>query len=195
MDRHLPWVADLWSKYFNFVPLWRRDDIMFSYSSAGGGIGAHVDNYDVFLVQGSGKKEWAIENNFVSHDDEKRREVPNVQTRLLSNFKADQKWTLRAGDMLYLPPRVPHQGVCLTDDCVTISVGFRAPSYESLLTAFCAQLVESTSAKTRFLEDSSLVQDFTSRVGVGAISSSVQSHLTNSLGQYVSYIRNLCQYL
>ena len=115
MDRHLPWVADLWSKYFNFVPLWRRDDIMFSYSATGGGIGAHVDNYDVFLVQGSGEKEWAIENSFVSHAEELRREVPNVQTRLLSNFKADQKWTLRPGDMLYLPPRVPHRGAFFND--------------------------------------------------------------------------------
>jgi ribosomal protein L16 Arg81 hydroxylase len=52
VDRHIPRVADLWIQYFDFIPNWRRDDVMVSYSGTGGGIGGHVDNYDVFLVQG-----------------------------------------------------------------------------------------------------------------------------------------------
>ena len=110
VDRHLPWVADLWTDYFNFIPLWRRDDVMVSYSAIGGGIGGHADNYDVFLIQGNGEKEWAIENKFVSHDEELMRELPNSETRLLADFTAGQTWKLKPGDMLYLPPRVPHRG-------------------------------------------------------------------------------------
>ena len=110
VDRHLPWVADLWTDYFNFIPLWRRDDVMVSYSAVGGGIGGHVDNYDVFLIQGNGVKEWAIENKFVTHDEELMRELPNSETRLLADFTAGQTWILKPGDMLYLPPRVPHRG-------------------------------------------------------------------------------------
>lgn len=52
VDRHIPQVADIWHEHFSFMPNWRRDDIMISYSIPGGSIGAHVDNYDVFLVQG-----------------------------------------------------------------------------------------------------------------------------------------------
>lgn len=110
VDRHLPSFADLWEKYFAFIPVWRRDDIMVSYARQGGGIGAHVDNYDVFLLQGRGTRRWSIENNFLSAEEEKNREVPNVQTRLLRDFRTDQSWELSPGDVLYLPPRIPHQG-------------------------------------------------------------------------------------
>jgi 50S ribosomal protein L16 3-hydroxylase len=110
VDRHIPRVADIWQKYFNFIPSWRRDDIMVSYAAPGGGIGAHVDSYDVFLIQGRGKRIWSIENRYISDAEELRREVPNCDTRLISDFQADQEWELNEGDVLYLPPRIPHQG-------------------------------------------------------------------------------------
>jgi 50S ribosomal protein L16 3-hydroxylase len=110
VDRHIPRVADIWQKYFNFIPSWRRDDIMVSYAAPGGGIGAHVDSYDVFLIQGRGKRIWSIENRYISYAEELRREVPNCDTRLISDFQADQEWELNEGDVLYLPPRIPHQG-------------------------------------------------------------------------------------
>jgi 50S ribosomal protein L16 3-hydroxylase len=113
VDRHIPRVADIWQKYFNFIPSWRRDDIMVSYAAPGGGIGAHVDSYDVFLIQGRGKRIWSIENRYISHAEELRREVPNCDTRLISDFRADQEWELNEGDVLYLPPRIPHQGTCM----------------------------------------------------------------------------------
>jgi len=112
VDRHVPAVADMWNA-FDFIPSWRRDDIMISFATPGGGIGAHVDNYDVFLVQGRGTREWSIENSFLSSEEEQRREVPNIDTRLLRDFRADQSWTLQPGDVLYLPPRVPHRGTAL----------------------------------------------------------------------------------
>ena len=109
---------------------------MISYATVGGGIGAHVDNYDVFLIQGRGQREWSIENAFLTQEEELKREVKGAQTRLLEDFRADQKWLLAPGDMLYLPPRVPHMGVSCSSDCTTVSIGFRAPSYRSLMVAF-----------------------------------------------------------
>jgi len=142
VDRHVPAVADIWEA-FDFVPSWRRDDVMISYASRGGGIGAHVDNYDVFLFQGRGTREWSIENSFLSLAQEKSREVPNVDTRLLRDFRADQSWVLQPGDVLYLPPRVPHRGTALGGGCTTVSLGFRAPSYRSMLTALTSHICES----------------------------------------------------
>lgn len=127
VDRHIPRTADIWEEYFSFIPSWRRDDIMISYSMPGGGIGAHVDNYDVFLIQGrsvnifppfvavsnifdSGQREWSIEHSFLSEREEKSREIPRAAVRLLRNFRSDQSWILSPGDMLYLPPRIPHRG-------------------------------------------------------------------------------------
>lgn len=138
VDRHMPKVADLWQSYFPFIPRWRRDDVMISYSTEGGGIGAHVDNYDVFLLQGSGSREWAIEHSYLTDKEEKIREIRNSDTRLLRDFSCDQRWTMAAGDLLYLPPRIPHRGVTLAshEDCTTISFGFRAPNFKTLLTAF-----------------------------------------------------------
>jgi ribosomal protein L16 Arg81 hydroxylase len=141
VDRHIPTVADMWNA-FDFIPSWRRDDIMISFATPGGGIGAHVDNYDVFLVQGRGTREWSIENSFLSSEEERQREVPNIDTRLLRDFRADQSWTLQPGDVLYLPPRVPHRGTALGGGCTTVSLGFRAPSYRSMLTALTSYVCE-----------------------------------------------------
>ena len=102
VDRHIPRVADLWQKYFSFVPTWRRDDIMISYAPSNGGIGAHVDAYDVFLIQGRGTREWSIENKFISAEEEVARKVRNADTKLIRDFKRDQSWVLRTGDMLVL---------------------------------------------------------------------------------------------
>jgi ribosomal protein L16 Arg81 hydroxylase len=175
VDRHVPHIADLWAKHFNFIPTWRRDDVMVSYAREGGGIGAHVDNYDVFLVQGRGTRRWSIENSFLTDADELEREVPDVQTRLLTGFRCDQSWVLEPGDTLYLPPRVPHQGVSLDDNCITVSMGFRAPSYISL----CSAYVEHVCSR---LERSDMYQDpdLELQASVGAVASeAIESVLTS----------------
>lgn len=184
VDRHIPRIADIWHKYFNVVPLWRRDDIMISYAAPGGGIGAHVDNYDVFLIQGKGRREWAIENSFVSGEEEAIREVPNVDTRLLRDFKADQKWVLETGDMLYLPPRIPHRGVSLGDDCVTISLGFRAPSYRSIMTAFCQHVCEKTIPEKAFYSD----PDLQIQQSQALISDTSRKTISNTISKYVNTV-------
>lgn len=155
VDRHIPAIADLWSS-FDFIPAWRRDDIMISYASFGGGIGAHVDNYDVFLLQGRGRREWSIENSFLTREEEEAREVPNIETRLLRDFQADQTWTLRPGDVLYLPPRIPHRGTALDGGCTTVSFGYRAPSYRSMLTALTSHVCERSLPENYFYSDPDL---------------------------------------
>ena len=105
---------------FSFLPQARLDDVMVSFAAPGGGVGAHYDGYDVFLVQGSGRRVWRIER--------KRRfaELPGAPLRLIADFAPQEEYLLEAGDMLYLPPGWGHEGVAL-DASLTYSVGFRAP--------------------------------------------------------------------
>jgi 50S ribosomal protein L16 3-hydroxylase len=123
VDRFVPAVHALLDD-FSFVPFWRMDDVMISYAVEGGNVGAHVDNFDVFLVQAHGKREWMIEDRPVLKDDF----VPNLPIRLLKKFRPTHRWVLEPGDILYLPPRFPHHGIARDGDCMTISVGFRSPS-------------------------------------------------------------------
>ena len=106
---------------FNFIPNARIDDLMVSYAVKGGGVGPHFDSYDVFLLQGEGERRWQISA---------QRDlslVPDHALKIMANFKAEQEWVLKTGDMLYLPPGYAHHGVAETN-CVTWSIGFRAPS-------------------------------------------------------------------
>ena len=187
VDRHIPSITDLWQKYFNFIPSWRRDDIMVSYAALGGGIGAHVDNYDVFLIQGRGKREWAIENAFVSAEEELAREVPNVDTRLLKGFIPDQVWELQAGDVLYLPPRIPHRGVSLGGNCTTVSMGFRSPAHRSMVTALCDYICQNTIPEKLMYADPTLqLQSSTGMIGNDArecIRKDLRSHIMDCLDE------------
>ncbi|CAM9796798.1 unnamed protein product [Heterosigma akashiwo] len=137
VSRHIPEVSDLLHHpAFSFAPTWRMDDIMISYAPKDGSIGAHVDNYDVFLLQGSGTREWSIETTLLPGEEEAARLLPDLDVRVLRGWAPDRAWVLRPGDMLYLPPRVPHRGVSLDDQCMTYSVGFRAPGERELLALF-----------------------------------------------------------
>lgn len=125
-NRHVPEVNSLLDR-FRFIPNWRVDDVMVSYASKGGGVGPHTDSYDVFLVQGMGVREWSISHKTIDANNEDLV-IPDINVRVLKNaFKADEKWELSPGDVLYVPPGAPHWGTALTDDCMTFSVGFRAP--------------------------------------------------------------------
>jgi len=129
-NQHFPELAEFLQQ-FQFIPNWRVDDVMISYAPTHGSVGPHVDQYDVFLLQGLGRREWKI-------DTRDTRDVPRVQDTeldILAEFEAEQQWTLEPGDMLYLPPNVAHHGVAL-EDCMTYSIGFRAPSQRELLTAW-----------------------------------------------------------
>ena len=116
-------------KEFAFIPYARIDDLMVSYAVKGGGVGPHFDSYDVFLLQGKGKRRWQIS----AQTD--LRLKPGMPLKILSHFKAEAEWVLESGDMLYLPPGYAHNGIAETD-CTTWSIGFRAPSKQELSVAF-----------------------------------------------------------
>ncbi len=117
--------ADALLRQFRFIPYARLDDLMASYATKGGGVGPHLDSYDVFLLQGQGERRWQIsrQQQLVS--------VPDAPIKLLSNFLPEAEWVLQPGDMLYLPPGVAHCGTAVTD-CITYSIGFRAPTAAAL---------------------------------------------------------------
>lgn len=128
VDRLIPEVHRLMD-HFSFIPNWRLDDIMISYAVDGGNVGAHVDNFDVFLIQALGRREWRIE--MAPQLDDNFR--PGMDIKLLKKFRPAKTWVLEPGDMLYLPPRFAHHGIARGDDCMTYSIGFRAPSAAELL--------------------------------------------------------------
>ena len=144
VDRLVPDVAEMLDA-FRFIPDWRVDDVMASYAPEGGGVGAHVDQYDVFLVQGLGHRRWQIAYEPV----EDERIVPDLDVRMLADFEPDEDWVLGPGDMLYLPPRIAHYGVAL-DDCITYSVGFRAPSHAEIMGGFAGYLSETLGPARRY---------------------------------------------
>lgn len=114
---------------FNFIPHARIDDLMVSFANKGGGVGPHFDSYDVFLLQGEGQRRWQIS---AQRD---LRLTEGVPLKILANFKPEQEWVLKTGDMLYLPPGYAHHGVA-ESDCVTWSIGFRAPGRQELAHAY-----------------------------------------------------------
>jgi len=146
VDRFVPAVADVLDA-FRFLPNWRIDDVQISYAPAHGNAGAHLDNYDVFLLQGLGRRRWQISYAPVAEDEEAF--VPDLDVRLLAHFEPDAEWILAPGDLLYLPPRVPHHGVAL-DDCMTYSIGFRVPAPTHLVESFLASAAEQVDGVQRY---------------------------------------------
>lgn len=124
VDLHVDAAHALISK-FRFVPDARLDDLMISWASDGGGVGPHVDAYDVFLLQVQGRRRWRI------GPMRDTTLVPDVPLRLLQNFEPEEEFLLEPGDMLYLPPNWAHDGVA-EGECMTASIGFRAPPRETL---------------------------------------------------------------
>lgn len=147
VDHHVPEVAALLAP-FRFVPNWRIDDVMVSYASDGGGVGPHFDQYDVFLIQGLGRRRWQIgalcdgDTELLAHDD----------LRLLAHFEATDEWILEPGDMLYVPPRIAHNGIAVGDDCMTYSMGFRAPARSELIAHFCDDLLSALDDDDRYAD-------------------------------------------
>ena len=129
VDHWVPEVREL-LEHFRFLPDWRVDDIMVSYAVDQGSVGPHFDYYDVFLLQGAGQRRWRLGQTC----DSQSPRIEGTALNILKTFDANQDWVLTPGDMLYIPPGVAHWGIAEGDDCLTYSIGFRAPSIADILT-------------------------------------------------------------
>jgi len=156
---------------FSFIPYARLDDLMISYAPSGGGVGAHFDSYDVFLLQGSGRRVWQISTQ------KDLRLLAGAPLKILKNFKPEQEWVLGMGDMLYLPPYCAHNGVAL-DGCMTYSIGFRAPSAQELATQFLNFLQDHLDIKGIYRDPWLTPQQHPAQ-----ISDAMLRHATNMLGR------------
>ncbi len=147
VDRFVP-AVNAFVDHFSFIPFWRIDDVMISVACDKGNVGAHVDNYDVFLVQAHGTREWMIEDS-PRTTDEFRAGLP---IRLLKRFKPTNRWILEPGDILYLPPRFPHHGIARGDNCMTVSVGFRAPSVSEIINGVVTEALSRLDESLRYTD-------------------------------------------
>ena len=152
VDSWVPEVAEL-IEPFRFIPDWRIDDIMISYAPKQGSVGPHLDQYDVFLIQALGHRHWQVNTKQYNKDDF----IPGIPLSILNDFDAEQEWTLGPGDILYLPPNVAHYGIA-QDDCMTYSVGFRAPAQSELLSSFIDDLLPQFSESQRYEDKNLAVQ-------------------------------------
>jgi 50S ribosomal protein L16 3-hydroxylase len=138
-------AAQEFMQRFRFLSDARLDDLMASFATDGGGVGPHADNYDVFLLQVSGRRRWRISRQ---HDQQL---VPGVPVKLLADFRPTQEWLLEPGDLLYLPPGVAHDGIAV-GECITWSIGFRTPTWQELLDPWFAAFAEQAAPRGRYTD-------------------------------------------
>ncbi|NUS37690.1 MAG: cupin domain-containing protein [Lysobacter sp.] len=146
------WDADVAAllRRFDFLPRWRIDDVMVSFAAPGGSVGAHVDQYDVFLLQAQGHRRWEIDAaEALGRGAPPAAFRDDADLKLLRAFHPTHDWVLGPGDMLYLPPGVPHHGVA-EDACLTFSVGMRAPAAAELLGDFVDTLAADADEALRY---------------------------------------------
>ena len=154
VDQFVPEVADL-MKAFRFLPSWRLDDVMISYATPGGSVGPHYDNYDVFLLQGEGHRRWKLGQRC----DTDSPLLDNPDMKILSDFDLQEEWVLAPGDMLYIPPGLAHYGIA-EGECMTYSIGFRAPSHHEVLVHYTDFLGQYLNDQQRYTDaDQAAVSD------------------------------------
>ena len=194
VDHHIACVAALLDP-FRFVPNWRIDDVMISYAVDGGGVGAHFDHYDVFLVQGLGRRRWEL--GALCDDDTAL--LPHDDLRLLADFDPVEEWILEPGDILYVPPRVAHRGTAIGDDCMTYSIGFRAPSRGELIESWADDLVPDLLDIDRYEDPQLMQQDNPGEITADAIAGLQamiadkvfdQNHFAQWFGRYATAPKN-----
>lgn len=160
---YLPQFTPLVSQ-FDFLPKWRIDDVMASYAAPGGSVGPHFDNYDVFLIQGQGKRHWKIGQ--LCDESSLLKQHPDL--RLLKDFDVQEEWILEPGDMLYLPPKVAHFGVAV-DSCITYSLGFTSPSTSQVAEYFCDDVLERDLSSKRYTDPPLVAQTASGALNTKAI--------------------------
>jgi 50S ribosomal protein L16 3-hydroxylase len=164
VDHHVPGVAALLTP-FRFIPNWRIDDVMVSYATNGGGVGPHYDQYDVFLIQGAGQRRWRVGQRCNADSTL----LPHEDLRLLADFDAVDEWLLGPGDILYVPPGIAHDGVAVGDDCMTYSIGFRAPARSELIADFADDLVAEMADDDRYADVGLTVQANPGEIAAAAL--------------------------
>lgn len=194
VEKHVPELYEL-IQLFRFIPDWRIDDLMISYATDHGSVGAHTDAYDVFLLQGIGKRQWQIDTQPVTENNI----IEDLEISVLKNFTVEQEWILEPGDILYLPPNIAHNGIA-RGECMTYSIGFRAPGHYELLHGFLEHKLQDAIEKgeTReFYHDPDLKQQqdpahLTSnqlanlRTAITQLLPSSSSEIDHWLGMYLS---------
>jgi 50S ribosomal protein L16 3-hydroxylase len=172
------WISDLDDllEFFRFIPNWRLDDVMGSFAVDGGSVGPHFDQYDVFLLQANGNRRWKIGQKC----DQDSPCIKDIDLHILQQFEQTDEWLLEPGDMLYLPPGIAHWGVAEGDNCMTYSIGFRAPSHGDLLADFIEEQLSQTSSEQRYTDPG-----FKQQLNPGEISAEALAQITNILQSYI----------
>jgi 50S ribosomal protein L16 3-hydroxylase len=183
VDQFVPAVAAL-IEPFRFVPDWRIDDVMVSIAATGGGVGPHFDQYDVFLVQGLGRRRWRIG----AMCDADTPLVANDDVRLVAGFEPLEEHVLGSGDILYVPPGIAHDGIAESDDCMTYSVGFRAPSRSELVAHFCDHVLATLEDDDRYADPDLRRQSNPGEIAPAALAR-LQAMVTETLGDGEAFAR------
>jgi 50S ribosomal protein L16 3-hydroxylase len=130
VDRYISEVHQLISE-FDFIPRWRFDDVMISFAALDGSVGPHYDHYDVFLLQGLGKRKWITSTSDCNSENYLR----GTPLRIMEKFITESIWEAEPGDIVYIPPKVAHHGISLDDECITLSIGYRSYLNNEMLSA------------------------------------------------------------
>ncbi|WP_337840260.1 cupin domain-containing protein [Rheinheimera sp.] len=145
---------------FRFIPNWRIDDLMVSFSTEDGGVGPHLDQYDVFIIQGLGRRHWRVG----MPDASLQQHCPHPRLLQVTPFKDCIDVITEPGDILYIPPGCPHDGISL-EPSLNYSVGFRAPAQKDLITGLADHLIDHELTGERFTDAGRTLPD-----SIGAIS-------------------------
>lgn len=176
VDQWVPEVHKLLN-HFRFMPNWRIDDIMISYAPDQGSVGPHFDYYDVFLLQGTGKRRWRIGQEC----DINSEHVEDTPLNILKHFEQNEEWILEPGDMLYIPPGIAHWGIA-EGESITYSIGFRAPSHEDIVCELSHEIATTLTNDERFSDPGLQLQNNPGEIGSQAlqqIKSIMLNHLTD----------------
>ena len=185
VDHWVPEAADI-VEQFRFIPNWRYDDLMVSFASENGGVGPHYDNYDVFLIQTQGKRRWEVGGFF----DQNSPRRPDTPVMIIPDWEPEHTWVLEPGDMLYIPPQVGHNGVSESDDCMTYSVGFRAPSHAEIMRNYTDFIGEKLTSEFRYNDPDLSLQD-----SAGEISPTALRKVRQIFTDYLNDDEKLAQWL
>ncbi len=150
--------ADRLLNRFRFLPDARLDDLMISYATDTGGVGPHFDSYDVFLLQAQGQRRWRI------GAQKDMSLVEGLPVKILRNFSPTHEYVLEPGDMLYLPPQWAHEGEAV-GECMTYSIGFRAPSWQELGEAFLNFMADNVELPGRYADPGLAYSKHPAKVG------------------------------